>query len=149
MLTTRKGTAVIGGLWVASWGLVFVNIGLATVSVLILSGFISFAMFALRTGCQCSVGKSKRGVYLLPITRNDERHNTRVKMLRKVDRLVNKKHRCEQLIQELEDPMKIAVLEAERDAAYREAERIRGDVKQLEAFWIEEDRERRYKELVG
>lgn len=157
MLTTRRGTAVVVGLWLMSWVPVYLTIWFAVLPIVAGTVLMALIVADRITMVEARCGVRRSGVrysytencYLFPFSKSAERHNQRARMLIKADRLLNKKDRCESLINELSDPMKIAVLEGERDAADREAERIREDVKRLEAFWKEEDRQKRYDELTG
>ena len=145
MLTRRWGTLVVVIAWVSSWGLLFVHgsfvylpIGLASV-VLVLGPVV--------------IENYERAFdfVLFPLTRRHVRHNTRARLERRVQCLAEDKKVCRELIETAteEEATRIPVLEAERDAAEREIARLKDDIRRLEAGWKREDRERKYKELVG
>ena len=152
MLTRRWGTLVVVVAWVASWGLLFVHGAFALIpSVLFACWFIFLPWVIGRFP-----GDSRNAVppcttIFLPVSMESERHNARARLRQRIATLAEGKRACQELIDTAteEEATRIPVLEAERDAAEREITRLWQDIHRLEAGWKREDRERKYKELVG
>lgn len=148
MLTRRWGTLILGVVWLGSWGLVFVHpviIALPVTATTAIGGL--WPIIRLWDGYNS--GDLSRRFVLLPFLSRDVRHNTRGRLLRKVEKLEEKQRLCDELMESLDDPQRVIVLEAERDAAQREQSRLEDDIERLEASWEVEDRERAYKRITG
>lgn len=152
MLTSRAGTVVVVVGWLSSWGLVWVH-GAFLILIWAALGAMIIGILA-SGGCPCKncrSGISYTTFIPFPIKKKSERHNERARLYRRIAALDEGKRACQELIETAteEEATRIPVLEAERDAAEREIERLQEDIRRLEAGWEREDRERKYKELVG
>ena len=155
-MTRAWSLPVWGGVWICGWALAWLHPGV--VVLLLFSAFAFGAMpFALSRE---EVYEYKRMAFLRerqrlalvywPATKRDRRHNTRARLLRRMEARRHKAMRCQTLASALaqDEWTKLPVLSAERDAAEREEQRLRDDVGRLEEVWAIEDREKTYRELT-
>lgn len=92
----------------------------------------------------------RRALVYLPVLWNEDLHNERARLYRRVQRLDDFIDECNDLIDDLpEDNRRVVILQAEAKTAVLERERLRSDVLCLERIWREEGAERRYRSITG
>ncbi len=150
MLTKRRGTVVFWCVYVVGWPV------LGVVTFPQVSLYFFPALFLIGTFLCINREYSERistCYRYLPHGRDSARHNDRVRLLRRIERLRCKISSCHELIEHTpEDTPEVShvpVLLAERDAADREIERLEEDVEMMRVGWELEDRERQYRKLTS